>query len=402
MPELEITYPSVEGAECPYPLYERLRAEAPVTQVPGTNQYLVTRWHDVQYVCRHPELFSSDSRRSRTPFDSFCDKNPTIRGMVELDPPEHKPRRDACRLSLTPRRLLDYEPMVREIVTHLIDQFVANGRFEMVEQFSRPLPMDVTMRLFGFTEEDREWVGAWSLVETSGSAFISEEAQERQIGYARRAGKRLLEELVDRYEHPGDDILSEFVARNVERTGHFDKIQVRADASNMFRGGIITVAHAIPMATRLLLENPDQLEAVCADSALIPRMFEEALRVESPSQWNPRIAVADTELGGVKIPEGAYVMIFWASGNRDEEVFEDATAFDVRRQNVAKHLSFGDGSHFCVGAPLARLEARVAFEELLARLPGLRLAQDADAAHVASPAFRGLRRLDLAFDMNAH
>jgi cytochrome P450 len=195
--------------------------------------------------------------------------------------------------------------MVREIVTHLIDQFVANGRFEMVEQFSRPLPMDVTMRLFGFTEEDREWVGAWSLVETSGSAFISEEAQERQIGYARRAGKRLLEELVDRYEHPGDDILSEFVARNVERTGHFDKIQVRADASNMFRGGIITVAHAIPMATRLLLENPDQLEAVCADSALIPRMFEEALRVESPSQWNPRIAVADTELGGVKIPEGA-------------------------------------------------------------------------------------------------
>jgi cytochrome P450 len=401
MPQVEITYPSAEGAECPYPLYETLRAEAPVMQVPGTNNFLVTRWSDVQYVCRHPELFSSDSRRSRTPFDSFGDKAPTVRGMVELDPPKHKPRRDACRLSLTPRRLRDYEPMVREIVTDLVDRVAGTGRFEMVEEFARPLPMYVMMRLFGFTEDDREWVRAWSLVETSGSVFISTEAQEQQIRYARRAGERLLEELIDRYKHPGEDILSEIVARNVERSGHFDEAQVRADASNMFRGGIITVAHALPMATCLLLENPDQLDAVRSDRTLIPRMFEEALRVESPSQWNPRIATADTELGGVRIPKGAYVMIFWASGNRDEDVFDDGMEFDVRRENVAKHLSFGNGPHFCVGAPLARLEARVAFEELLVRLPGLRLASDADATHVASPAFRGLRRLDLEFDVGA-
>jgi len=147
-----------------------------------------------------------------------------------------------------------------------------------------------------------------------------------------------------------------------------------------------------------MLEHPDQLAAVTADHGKIPRMFEESLRLEDPVQWNPRLATRDVEIGGVSVPKGAYVVIVFGSGNRDERVFEDPERFDVSRANATEHLSFGYGNHFCLGAPLARLEGRIAFERLLSRLTNIRLADDNDLTHITSAIFRGLNRLVLEFD----
>jgi len=398
MSNVEVTYPSIEAAKCPFPLFAQLRHEAPVYQVPGTNSFLVTRWEDIRQVCHATDDFTSDSRRSRMPYDAFGDANSTVRGLLELDPPAHKARRDACRESLTPTLMRRYEPMVREITDSLIDAFIDDGRVELVSQFSSPLPMRVMMNLFGFGEDDVSWVKGWSMVETSGSIFLGAEAQERQRSFARVAGERMMEELVDRYENPREDVLSDVVARNVELLGHFDAIQIRADAANLFRGGIITVAHAVPMAMHHFLQHPDQMAELRADPAGIPRAFEEALRLDSPSQWDPRIATRDTEIGGVAIPEGSYVMVVWASGSRDEDIFDEPEEFKRDRQEVARHLSFGYGPHFCVGAPLGRLEAKVAFEHLFARLSDIRYAPGTEVEYIASPKFRGLTGLELEFN----
>ena len=160
-----------------------------------------------------------------------------------------------------------------------------------------------------------------------------------------------------------------------------------------------TTTNLIASAMMLLVRNPDQLRLVTEDSSLIPNMIEEAMRLESPVQGLFRVAKAASEIGGVKIPEGARLVVMYASGNRDEAEFPDPDRFDVRRANARTHLAFGHGEHFCIGAALARLEARVAFETLLTRMPVIRLAAGKnDFAHTPSFILRGLKELHLEFE----
>src|SRR5262249_27752166 len=151
----------------------------------------------------------------------------------------------------------------------------------------------------------------------------------------------------------------------------------------------------------LLIESPDQMAAVAADPTLIPRMFEESLRLESPVQWSPRRTTEDTTLGGVQIPAGAFVLVVNGAANRDESHFACPVGFDHARKNATDHLAFGFGNHFCIGAPLARLEGRIAFEQLFARLRDIGLAPGFVPEYLPSPNRRGLRRLDIVFEASA-
>jgi cytochrome P450 len=160
---------------------------------------------------------------------------------------------------------------------------------------------------------------------------------------------------------------------------------------------VLTTAHSIGSTMLLLLAHPNELERVKADFDRLETTINEAIRVESPIQWVPRVAASDHEVGGTLIPQGSYVLVMWGSANRDPAFWKDPEQFEPDRPKLKNHVAFGYGIHFCLGAPLARMESRLAIEGLLTRLPDLRLAPSNDFKHIGSPSFRGLRRLDVEF-----
>jgi cytochrome P450 len=395
----EVAYPSTEGAECPYPFYDRIRNEAPIYELPDRpNVFAVSRFEDVAEVARNTEVFSSvESRSGLNPFDHLGAKGPRP-SMIESDDPAHKAARDLCFQPFKPGRIKAYDPMVTELVDELIDGFASRGRMEFVEEFAAPLPILVTCRLLGLPLSDYDLIRQWGALEVSGLAWMPEERQQQQLESAKGMAPYITEKLLERREAPGDDILSELIQRQIEAHGEFDLEWVRTQAAVILAGGIITTAHAISSGMLLLVEQPERMAEVRADLGLVPKLTEEILRIESPVQWVPRRVTRDTELGGVSIPAGAHVLLMWGSANRDPAAWDAPEEFRVAREGVARHMAFGLGAHFCLGAPLARLEMRIAFERLLTRLDDLRLAADApEIRHIDSPSFRGIRELPLEF-----
>lgn len=392
-----VTYPSVEGAECPFPVYELLRAEAPVYKVPGKPHYLVARHEDITYVLRHPEIFSSVRSRTGMTTTDHAGATTGASSFIETDDPEHKARRATLARPFTPGRVRIIEPSVHRLADELIDGFIDAEEVELVSQFCNLLPTMVISEMLGFGHEDLVWLQPWGLIEASGMYLLPPEEQEIQRGYSNVAIERLTAAILAREQTPTDDILSELIQQQTATFGCFDLDRVLADAATLYRGGIVTTAHLISSAFLLLLEHPEQMARVRADSSRIRVFIEECLRLEAPSQWNPRSVVQDTVLGGVAIPAGSHVLVLFASGNRDPEHFENPYEFDIDRPNAGDHTSFGLGTHFCLGAPLARLECKVAFEHLLRRLQDIRLAPGSTISHIRSASFRGVTALPLQF-----
>jgi cytochrome P450 len=210
----------------------------------------------------------------------------------------------------------------------------------------------------------------------------------------------LREHVLDRVKNPRDDLISELVQNHTASHGgepRIDYLAVETDV--MLTGGLSTSGHLFASAMSLLVQHPDQLELMRRDYSRIPRMLEEALRLETAAQWQPRYATQNTTLGGVDIPRGACLLIVFGAANRDPERFECPDEFRPDRQDVAKHVGWGHGAHFCLGAPLARLEGRVAFEQLLTRLTNIRAAPGRnDFTHYQSVYFRAPKTLHLWFE----
>lgn len=396
-----VRYPSAEGLECPYPYYEWLRTESAVHQLPDRpNVFLVSDHEAIRRVMRDHKTFSSvQSRRGMTTFDLLLGgpSDQPVSTVLEADPPEHKPKRELIRAPLRPARVTAYAGWMREYVDGLIDGFAPAGRVEFVSEFANRLPVLVTCRLLGIPDEDRPLVSKWSRFEGVGLSWMPDDFQRGQQRTAAEMNDYLTGLLERRHAAPADDVTSEMIRAQVARDGTFDLPEVRAQLSAVLAGGVLTTSHFLSSAMLLLLQHPDQLERVRADHALIPRMIEEALRLEAPAQWIPRRVAVDTTLEGVELPAGSFVLLMLASGSRDEAAFKCPAHFDIGRRDAHAHLNFGYGVHFCVGAPLARLETRIAFERLLTRLRDLRAAPNNDFTHSPSPSFRGLRRLELEF-----
>ena len=399
----DLVYPSLELAEHPYPFYELLRAESPVYKVPGRDEYLVARHVDVLHVLKHPDVFSNAlARQGRKHSSGSHEERGEDASTIASDPPEHKAKRALCFRGFTPGRLRDYEPRIEAIVDDLIDEFVERGEVEFVSEFANPLPILVFCALFfGDAREDYDRFRRWALLEGSGIRYLPAERQDA----ARKRGEGMKEYLaaaiLDRHETPRDDVLSEVILAQVERDGELRLDYLRAEAGLLLAGGFVTTAHMIASAMLLMLRHPEQMQLVRADHSRIKRMLEEALRVESPVQWQPRVTKVDTELAGVDIPAGSLVLVLLASANRDESTFEEAADFDIARPNTSAHVAFGYGAHFCLGAPLGRLEGRIAFERLLTRLDAIRAVDEHEVTSLESTLFRGPKALRLQFEQAA-
>jgi cytochrome P450 len=392
----EVAYPTADLVQHPFPFFAEERERHPVSRDPR-GHYLVFRHEDIAAALQQPDVFRC------APHDGHGGPLAYEGGRMlgHVDGPAHTVMRRMFTRPLTPGRLKAWRDEVQAIADSLIDRFDPAGTVEFVEAFAAPIPALVLCRLISVSGESEEYqlVRGWtrSLIE----------AAERRVPAEQLAVGGLhgfLAELVQqRSAQPGEDVLSELIGLQREQEGELDLGQIVTLASELVAGGIITTAMLIANAMMLLLRNPDQLERVQNDSSLILPMLEETLRLESPVQSKHRWTSQDVVLGGTKIPAGSDVLLVYASGNRDEERFADAERFDVDRppRTLKRHLGFGLGEHFCLGAPLARMEATIAFERLLARLTNFRLTDPSqnDFVMFDSYHFRSIRTLHVSFDL---
>jgi cytochrome P450 len=392
----EVRYPNFDATECPFPGFAFLRAHEPVRKVPGRNHYMVTRYEDCSFVFKHPELFSNEDAYSAMETMDHLGASDAPTSLIETDPPAHKPKRQLCFQSFKPGRLKALEPHIYEIVDELIDGFIDRGVCNFTTEFARPIPTHVTCDIMGISREKRELLEEWGALEV-GTPYLPEERVEWQRDIGQQVGAFLQEAFTERAANPRDDALSELIKNQIERDGDINLPYLMSEAAILIAGGVITTGHLLASAMVLLCENPDQMERVRSDHKKIPRMIEEAMRLECPAQWQTRRATQDVELGGTTIPANSLVMTLVGSANRDPSRFEDPDRFDVDRPNVIDHLAFGLGTHFCLGAPLARMEGRIAFERLLTRLSNIRLSERSDLSHIESPTFRAPKSVWIEF-----
>jgi len=400
---------SPEVLECPYPYYERVREEAPVHQTP-LGFWAVSRYEDVLSVVRNPEMFSSLAQSNSfvtTPPPEVIEiakqGYPRVNTLLSNDPPSHTQFRNLVNKAFLPKRVAQLEDSIRKIANDLIDAFINDGKVDLVEQFAVGVPLTVIADALGVDRADMPKFKKWS--DDSVAPLSGMLTPERQIECAHSRiefQKYMVDRVREREENLRDDLLSDLVQARFdsgERAGEGMTMAEMLDViAQLLVAGNETTTKLIAAATLMLVENPEQMAKVRADHSLIPNLVEEALRMEAPVQMLPRFTKDDVEVGGVVIPKGSVVMAMYGCANRDGGKYPNPDMFDIERDNARTQLAFGQGPHFCVGAALARSEARIAFELLLSRLNNIALANvDTPTHRELSMTLRGLTNLHLTF-----
>jgi cytochrome P450 len=395
----------------PYSIFARFRDEAPLHWVEAWNCWLMTRGADIDATLRDTRRFRSSDRVSRviesTPGFSHerlgaIHENFRV-GIAQLDPPDHNRVRGLVASAFTPRRVDGLRPRIQDLVDAMIDTVVDRGddRLELVGELAFPLPAIVISEMAGFPVEDRDRFRDWTwrinqFFFRSGSVDPGHgDDANRAILEAREWIHPLLEE---RRHTQRDDLLSGLVAAEYEG-GRLSEAEMLSLAITLFLGGHETTTGLISLGMNALVRHPDQMALLRARPDLAENAVEEMLRYDAPFQMNLRLLGEDVEMDGVTMREWDLVRQALGSANRDPERFEDPDRFWIERP-PKRHLAFGLGPHFCIGAPLARLQAQIAVETLVRRLPGLRLDPDAGSTPDLMPDItnRGLRTLHLVFD----
>ena len=353
--------------------------------------FAVSRYEDVTEVLRHPEIFSSKAMGGME--DPEAEQfHPTQGSLIGIDPPDHTHHRAIVNRGFTPRRIAAMEPRVRKLANELVSAFEPRRRCDLVEEFSNPIPVAMIAELLGLPAEHRDDFKRWSAALIVGSTQIGTQINTGLFREFRDYMSKVVEQ---RRREPGDDLVSLLVHAE-EEGGILDTVHVVGFASLMLAAGSETTTNAIGNALLALQANPEQDALVREDPERhIPALIEETLRYDPPVQMLMRLAMEDTEIRGVEIPKGAMVLPLLAAANRDPEVFGEPHRFNIER-NTQGHLGFGLGNHFCLGASLARLEARVALETIFERLPNWRI-ETADVTRHGSWLIRGPTTLPLTF-----
>lgn len=383
----------------PYPLYHRLRSEAPVLWDPYLHAWVVTRYADVSTVLTRfsadrqptPEQLKAMGLEALAPIAKMMTKQ-----VLFIDPPSHGRIRGIASRAFTPRRVEGLREHIQSIVNELLDAVQERGEFDMIEDFAYPLPAIVMAELIGIPTTDRAQLQTWSVAfaEILGNFGYNPERTAAVLGavegmdaYFRDAIKEYRAAAAAPaasgcpfHAHAAhgaqgrDNLISGFMQAEVDGD-RMTEDEIVANLTLTLVGGQETTTNLITNGLLVLLNHPEQLAQLLADPSLIPGAVEELLRYEGASHLTARIAAEDVELGGKLIRKGQAVIAVVGAANRDPERFPDPDRFDIHRTDN-RHLGFGWGSHFCFGAPLARLEVQIAFETLLRRLPNLRLATD--------------------------
>ncbi|HZQ03055.1 MAG TPA: cytochrome P450 [Gaiellaceae bacterium] len=319
-------------------------------------------------------------------------------GMVELDPPVHTRYRTLVNLAFTPRRVAAYEPRIRELADGLIDAFPA-GRVEFMRAFALPLPGAVIGEVLGLPAADMPMLqhlsDAFKTLEAGTLASLSLGEQLETARDFVRFQHYAREVVEERRRTPGDDLISSVIQDGMALAEPLSLVEEISMVIHLIFAGQETTVMLLGGMMLLLMTHRDQWQALCARPELIPGAVEESLRCEPPVLYHQRRTTKPARIGAVEIPAGEDVHVVFAAANRDARRFPDPDRFDVARGDAGRHLSFGRGVHFCVGAPLARLEAKVTLEQLTSRLPELRLATGTTPPRDPHEMLSGLTRLEL-------
>ncbi len=377
----------------PYALFARARREHPVFAHANFPVVSIFRYADVQRILKDPATWSSDFDVPGVSPDETPDPS-----MLGQDPPAHTRLRALVNQAFTPRIVQRLEPRMREIADELVAAALARGEVDLVEALSYPLPVIVIAEIIGVPPEDRERFKAWSdvAVEGLGNGLFVPPTPERlaRLGAVSAEMGGYFSALADeRRRHPREDLLTGLVQAEVEgsRLSHAEMLRMLI---LLLVAGNETTTNLIGNLVLTLLEHPAELARLRAERALLPSAVEEVLRYSSPVQMDPRRATRDLELHGQRIAADQLVVCWLGAANRDAEVFPEPERFDVGRGDN-RHLAFGFGPHYCLGANLARIEAQVALAALLDRTRAFERADDAPLPLHPSIVFRGVTRLPL-------
>lgn len=364
----------------PYPYFARFRKEAPIFYAPKIDFWVVSRYDDIMRIVKDPRTFSN-ARVQETLYPITSHALEEFKKGVRVtpttstaDPPLHQRTRKHAARAFSAKRVAEMEGRIREVTNGLIDEMISSGRADLVESFAFPLPAYVVFGLIGYPEEDAEMLKDWCsdrLKITWGRPLPEEQMQtvEKMTSFF-----DYIENFVHRRSSDlRDDYTSDLLRIRAEDETNLSLEEVVSIDYSLSFAGHETTTNLILNGLRQLLSHPGLWDELRENPSLIPNAVEEVLRRDtSVISWR-RSTTRDVEIAGVEVPEGERLMLLLASANRDESVFDEPDEFDICRENAAKHMAFSHGIHFCLGAPLARLEAQVALELLTQRLPDLKL-----------------------------
>ncbi len=390
----------------PYEFLSRARAEEPVFYSPEIDYYVVTKFDDIRKVFRNTRSFSAEiALEPLMPLWESSIQKVIEAGyipgpvLVNEDEPIHMQRRKRIGGRFDAHRIEELEPRIRKIVTDYLDRFVRRGHADLVDDYVWEIPALVIFMFMGVPDEEASLVKQFAARRTLFTWGRPTESEQNQL--VEEVGtywKYCVQHVTRLKQNPGDDFMSDVIRAAEEDPELFDDVYLYNTMLNFLFAGHETTTNASGNAFRTLLENREAWDQLCADPSLIPNAVEEILRYQSSVIAWRRRATEETTIGGVTVPEGANVLLVLGSGNHDDAVFENADAFDIHRDDAYKHLSFGFGTHMCMGASLARLEMRVILEELTRRLPHARLVPNQRFAYSPNTSFRGPEHVLIEWD----
>lgn len=409
-------------ARCPFPLYADLRGGG-VRWSPDLNAFVVTRYASIREILRDTDSYSNEfvsgpegtgalARRIMDDPDS-SDELRTLAAqrarmaerpvLINSDPPEHARQRRLVNKAFTRKRVAAFEDTIAVLCDELIDEFADRNEVDFVAAFAQPLPMRMIARILGVPEHLRETFRVWSEAITGGTGVVGSSPEQITTIFRDMNDffEYFAEQLEQRRQAPQDDVMTDLLTARYEGDRPLSDDEMLAMLAQFLTAGNETTTNLLASCLLRLATDPDLADRLGAAAEEVPEFVEEMLRLESPAQGLFRTTVRDVDIESVTVPAGSFVWLAYGSANRDEREFPEPDRLWLERPDKLRHLAFGQGEHFCLGAPLARAEARLAITALLRRLARIELAEPVDGvAYRESFVMHAPKRLLLRFDIS--
>jgi cytochrome P450 len=390
---MESMLTAIEKKLDPFPVYEAMRQSHPVYFDPQRENWNVFCYEDVQRVLSDYETFSSQFRGEKRSTDT---QQPFAASIISTDPPRHRQLRSLATQAFTPRAVEALAPRITAIVQEHLDQVSAAGKMEVIHDLAYPLPVIVIAELLGIPSQDRERFKRWSDFAVQSANFEEDLDIQRFMGTEMmEMGMYFMSMIAQRRQVPGDDLISGLLNASIEGE-HLSQIELLGFCVLLLVAGNETTTNLLGNAMATFADHPNQWQELRAHPELVPTAIEEVLRYRSPVQAMFRFSKKESMLQGQKVPANSHLIAWIGSANHDGSMFPKPEQFDMKR-NPNKHIGFGNGIHYCLGAPLARLEAKIALGAMLERFSSFQLTAGASLKRQPSLIVFGLHDVPIEF-----